>query len=130
MIFSKFSFASEKIHFSTFYSFGVHFCSSIGGVNSIFLAKPTLHDVKGVPLRNSEKECSGICCCFEKRCLLNLTNIWPCQFARGSTTGSTLVPPACRDRGADDYDRTKRASDSRHASQGGRGPDGLWRIIL
>ena len=96
----------------------------------IFFVNLTLRDVKGVSLRNSEKECSGICCCFEKRCLLNLIDIWPCQFARGSTTDSTLVPPACRDRGADDYDRTKRVSDSRHASQGGRGPDGLWRIIL
>ena len=96
----------------------------------IFFVNLTLRDVKGVSLRNSEKECSGICCCFEKRCLLNLTNIWPCQFARGSTTGSTLVPPASRDRGADGYDQTKRVSDSRLASQEGRGPDGLWRIIL
>ena len=71
----------------------------------IFFVKLTLRDVKGVPLRNGEKGCFGICCCFEKRCLLNLLDIWPRQFARGSTTGSTLVPPASRDRRTDDYDR-------------------------
>ena len=96
----------------------------------IFFVKLTLRDVKGVPLRNSEKGCFGICCCFEKRCLLNLLDIWPRQFARGSTTGSTLVPPASRDRGADDYDQRERASDSRHVRQGGGGPDGLRRIIF
>ena len=42
---------------------------------------------------------------LRKMCLLNLLDIWPRQFARGSTTGSTLVPPASRDRRADDYDQ-------------------------
>ena len=124
----------KSIFSLTFPALGSTFASLLEGSTVYFLSSSLLRDVKRVPLRNSENECSGICCCFEKRCLLNLLDIWPRQFARGSTTDglhvSTAGFPRPRSGRLRSEGRTKRASDSRHARQGGRGLDGLWRIIL